>query len=81
MDKTKFTVNPHLDSEGFVMEDARCRGCGPDEPCPRSGHCERYSSPLRWGYAPWAVTLEPTARTRTVIELGADHGIYHGLRR
>lgn len=47
MDKTKFVVNPHLDSEGFLMADARCRGCGPDEMCPRSGHCERYDSPLR----------------------------------
>jgi hypothetical protein len=48
MDKTKFVVNPHLDSEGFLMADAHCRGCSPDEMCPRSGHCERYDSPLRF---------------------------------
>jgi len=48
MDKTKFVVNPHLDSEGYVILDAPCRGCGPDEMCPRSGHCERYDSPLRF---------------------------------
>lgn len=62
MDKTKFTANPQLDSEGFTMADARCRGCEPHEMCPRSGHCERYDSPQR-------------------VTLGADHGIYHGLRR
>lgn len=48
MDKTKFTRDPQLDSEGFVDPAAACRGCEPDEPCPRSGHCERYNSPLRF---------------------------------
>lgn len=48
MDKSKFTRDPQLDSEGFVDHSASCRGCGPAEPCPRSGHCERYNSPLRF---------------------------------
>lgn len=49
MDKTKFTRDPQLDSEGFTMNDARtCYGCTPSEMCPRSGHCERYDSPLRF---------------------------------
>jgi hypothetical protein len=47
MDKSKFTRDPQLDSEGFTLPDARCHGCAPTEPCPRSGHCERYESPLR----------------------------------
>jgi len=46
-DRTKFFVNPQHDSEGFTMSDAKCVGCAPDEMCPRSGHCERYNSPLR----------------------------------
>lgn len=45
--KDKFTQDPQLDGEGFVVLDAPCRGCRPDESCPRSGHCERYDSPLR----------------------------------
>lgn len=48
MDKNKFTRDPHLDAEGFTVSDARCVGCGPHEMCPRSGHCERYDSPLRY---------------------------------
>ena len=48
MDKTKFTRDPQLDSEGFLDTAARCRGCAPGESCPRSGHCERYDSPLRF---------------------------------
>ena len=47
MNKDKFTVNPQLDSEGFIELFAPCRGCRLGEPCPRSGHCERYNSPLR----------------------------------
>ena len=38
--KYRFTATPHLDSEGFVMHDAKCFGCGPDEMCSRSGYCE-----------------------------------------
>lgn len=48
MDKTKFTAQPQLDSEGFLDTTARCRGCAPEDQCPRSGHCERYDSPLRF---------------------------------
>lgn len=40
MDKSRFTANPQLDSEGFVMPDARCHGCAPDQQCSRSGTCE-----------------------------------------
>jgi len=45
--KDKFTVNPQQDAEGFTMPDARCHGCAPADMCPRSGHCDRYMSPLR----------------------------------
>lgn len=51
MDKSKFTRDPQLDSEGFLDQYQMaygCHGCAPDEPCPRSGHCLRYDSPLRY---------------------------------
>jgi hypothetical protein len=47
MDKSKFTANPQLDSEGFILADAECWGCSPEEGCVRSGFCWRYNSPLR----------------------------------
>lgn len=47
-DKTRFTRDPQLDSEGFVMADAKCLGCDGNEPCPRSGTCEHYNSPFRF---------------------------------
>lgn len=47
MDKTKFTVNPQHDSEGFTDYTAPCCGCSTEDMCPRSGHCLRYDSPLR----------------------------------
>ena len=46
-DKTKFTAQPQKDSEGFTDYEARCLGCPNSAPCPRSGHCLRYNSPLR----------------------------------
>lgn len=49
--KFKFTAHPQHDAEGFTVMDAQCRGCTPDEMCPRSGHCERYMSPLRDVYS------------------------------
>lgn len=47
--KDKFVTVPELDSEGFTDHAAKCRGCSPTDMCPRSGHCERYDSPLRDG--------------------------------
>lgn len=46
-DKTKFTANPQQDAEGFTDYEARCLGCPNTQPCPRSGECLRYNSPLR----------------------------------
>lgn len=46
--KHRFTATPQQDSEGFTDYQAVCVGCGPTEPCWRSGHCERYDSPLRF---------------------------------
>lgn len=57
-DKTKFTANPQLDSEGFMNSSASCLGCDGNEPCPRSGMCERYNSPLRF-YDKNTITLHP----------------------
>lgn len=45
--KDKFTATPQQDAEGFTVMDARCVGCAPTDMCPRSGHCERYMSPIR----------------------------------
>ena len=42
MDKTKFLRDPQLDSEGFLDTAAPCRGCRPEDMCPRSGHCANY---------------------------------------
>lgn len=55
--KDKFVSNPEQDAEGFTVLDAKCRGCTPDEMCPRSGHCDRYMSPLRetHGIAAWMI--------------------------
>lgn len=77
MDKSKFTTNPHLDSEGFTMADARCHGCAPNEPCSRSGHCERYDSPLRQHAARITLGSDPFGRR---YELDS-HGRYIGLDR
>ena len=75
MDKTRFTAGPNLDSEGFVMADARCHGCSPNEMCPRSGHCERYSSPLRCvadALLETRIALLPDGRPDGLITLGSD---------
>lgn len=55
--KDKFLRDPQLDAEGFTMMDAKCCGCAPTDMCPRSGHCERYMSPLRatHGIPAWMV--------------------------
>lgn len=55
--KDKFTANPQQDAEGFTVQDAKCVGCAPADMCPRSGHCERYMSPLRetHGVPAWMV--------------------------
>jgi len=45
--KAKFTATPQHDAEGFTVQDAKCVGCAPADMCPRSGHCERYMSPIR----------------------------------
>lgn len=59
--KFKFTAHPQHDAEGFTVMDAKCRGCTPDEMCPRSGHCERYESPLRdiYGIAAEYINQQP----------------------
>jgi hypothetical protein len=67
--KAKFTVGPQHDSEGFTMSDAKCRGCAPDEMCPRSGHCERYDSPLRY---------HESIAAQMGIELPLSHSNPHG---
>lgn len=56
--KDKFSATPQHDSEGFTMMDARCVGCGPEDMCPRSGHCERYESPIRetHGIPAWMIS-------------------------
>lgn len=56
--KNKFVHAPQHDSEGFTVMDAKCRGCEPADMCPRSGHCDRYMSPLReaHGIPAWMVS-------------------------
>lgn len=63
--KHKFTANPQQDSEGFTDYQAVCVGCGPNEPCWRSGHCERYDSPLRF--------IEPVVLTVDVAAMVEAH--------
>lgn len=63
--KHRFVVNPQHDSEGFTNYQAPCVGCGPTEPCWRSGHCERYNSPLRF--------VEPVVLTVDVAKMIEAH--------
>jgi hypothetical protein len=69
--KDRYTRDPQHDSEGFTLYgqadactgmDAKCRGCRPDEMCPRSGHCERYMSPLRKTHGIAAGMVTPRER-------------------
>lgn len=69
MFKTKFVAEPQLDAEGFVMLDAPCLGCGPADMCPRSGHCQRYQSPLRdvFGIAAWMAGMQDKPEEAVMI--------------
>ena len=79
IDRTRFTISPQLDSEGFAASydagnNSRCYGCTPDEMCPRSGSCEFYASPLRVDHS--VVYVD-----HTMMELANAHNDGLVLRR
>lgn len=83
IDRTRFFVNPQHDSEGFTMPEAKCVGCAPEDMCPRSGHCERYDSPLR--YMDYDGNVVPIEQGRVLLnkpdsEFEDLHALFLGQR-
>lgn len=75
MDKTKFTRDPQLDSEGFVDTTSPCRGCSVGDHCPRSATCIEYDSPLRDQSITFMLTVAKQRHqdNKLVQALLADH--------